>query len=138
MSEHVEIVGLDAVLARLTALPMAVNTTTRAAGLAAGRLADAAYRSAAAGARAPQTKRFSDAISADTSSAGVVVSVDAGAGDFANPGAVFNATEFGSHLERFHAPPTASGYWIAPTTERIATPITDLYRAAVHAAVEAG
>lgn len=112
---------VERVRANLTRFDRNNTAGARAVGVTWSRALVAALDHAAASARAPQTRRFVGAADADEDAGGAVVVISADGAGFYNDSAVLTATEHGSDLRAFHAPP-GGRYWIAPTVT-VAEPI---------------
>jgi len=106
------------VRANLARFDRDVDLGMRATGQAWARALETALGRAARGAPSPQAHRFDGAAEVDdedeAGSIGAVVVVNAEGAGFYNDSAVLQATERGSPLKCFDAPP-GGRYWIDPT-----------------------
>jgi hypothetical protein len=123
--------GLENVLSALKQLDKDATVKLRADNKDSATMLAEYLRGAAAGASAPQAKRFAWVIG-PRSDRLVSVVARIGAADYVKPMAVFHGTEYGSNLKRFHTAPASGGRWFWPTVRRRKPAIIDRWRNTVH------
>lgn len=122
--------GLDDVLAALKRLDRDATKDLRADSKESATELARRLKGAAEHADAPQAARFARYIS-PRSDRLVKVVVRVGSSKFVRPFGVFNGTEYGSKLKRFHTSPNKEGTWLWSGVRRYTPEAMERWRATV-------